>query len=201
MFQHNRLGSGLTFSETMSGPFTMGALDPSDGAKGSSRLVLHGHVTIADMAVFRDEPRPPATFAGELEVPGVRERIPFGNGVFRLFPASGPAPRTLMVYELGFDLDGERHHLVGYKNAGEAPSVTRLWRDTTTLHTRLHRGCHGRAEVVGAGVLRLSAAGLARLVASMRTPRSTSSADTVRALGGYATLFARSLTRTYVLKR
>lgn len=196
MLRQTSLPTGLEFQETMSGPFTMGGGSTEGSTEG--RLRLHATVTVADIAGFLGEPRPPATMRGELELPGTRERIPFTDGIFRLFPPSGPAPHTLMVYELGFDHDGERHHLMGFKNAGARPSVTRLWRDTTTLHTRIYRGSHSRGEVVGSGVLRLSALGLVRLALSMRTPRAASPGDAVRALGGYAWLFARTLARTYL---
>ncbi|PXY32587.1 hypothetical protein [Prauserella muralis] len=202
MLEQARSGTALTFRETMTGPFAMGAADPEDGARlgrdTGSTMTLRATVTVADTAALHTEPRPPARLDGTLALPGAGEPVAFEDGLFHLFPASGPSPHTLMVYELGFTHDGMRYHLTGHKAAGERPFVGRLWPDTTTLRVRLHRGEDAAGEVAGAGVLRLGAADLARLVASLRTPGADSLGDAVRARGGYAWLFARNLTGTYL---
>lgn len=205
--------SGMTFQETMSGPFAMGVTEPAEGARVGRRtdwrLVLDATVTIDDMTAFVAEPRPPARLAGELELPGVATRVPFRDGVFRLFPRPGPAGHTLMVYELGFERDGTRYHLAGSKTAGTRPNLTRVWSDTTTLDVRLHRspacgdvggdaGGDVGGDVVGAGVLRLTMTQLARLVVSVRTPHSASPVRTVGTVGRFAWLFARNLAGTYL---
>ncbi|ASR34439.1 hypothetical protein BAY61_04910 [Prauserella marina] len=202
MLRQERKETGLTFRELMSGPFTMGVTDPEEGAsigeRTEWRMVLRATVTIADAGAFLSDPRPPATLTGEVRLPGVRRHIPFDNGVFRLFPPAGRAYRTLMVYEFGFSDNGVRYHVAGYKATSENPMPAKLWADTTTLATRLYRGQDTSGEVVGAGVLRLSALELARLIASLRTPRARDVVDAAKAAGGYALLFTRSLADTYL---
>jgi hypothetical protein len=203
--------TALTFREVMSGPFAMGATTPEDGAHQGRltawQLVLHATVTVDDTEAFTTPPRRPARLAGEIELPGVRHRIPFTDGVFRLFPDMHDTVRSngervpLMEYELTFHHHGTPYHLTGRKSASSRPAPLAplwLWEDTTTLEVRLYRGDGPHGEVVGAGVLRLSAAQLARLVASVRTPWSGGLLDTGQALGSYALLFAQGLARTYL---
>ena len=202
MLRQARSRADMTFLETMAGPFAMGVTEPDEGARSGRnndwRLVLDAKVTIDDITAFTVEPRPPARLDGELDIPGLRDRIPFQDGVFRLFPSSDEAGRTLMIYELGFEHEGVRYHLAGRKSAGKRPNLIRLWSDTTTLDVRLHRGVDAGGDVVGAGVLRLSVAQLARMVVSVRTPGSGSPIGTARTVGGFAWLFLKNLAGSYL---
>jgi hypothetical protein len=201
MLQRIRTRADMTFRETMAGPFAMGVTEPDEGARAGRnndwRMALEVTVTIDDMTAFTAEPRPPARLDGELDVPGVRGRVPFQDGVFRLFPPSDGDGRTLMIYELGFEHEGTRYHLAGSKTAGVRPRLIRLWPDTTTLDVRLYRG----TDVVGAGVLRLTLMQLVRLVVSVRTPHSGSPVETVRTVGGFAWLFVKNLAGAYLSRR
>ncbi|MGW8376821.1 hypothetical protein [Streptomyces sp. ODS28] len=209
--------TALTFRERMAGPFAMGATTPEEGAsEGRStgwELVLHALVTVDDTHAFTTPPRRPARLSGEVELPGVRHRVPFTDGVFQLFPgqrvagnggldaADGDGGSPLMVYELTFHHRGSPYHLTGRKTASTRPAAIAplwVWEDTTTLAVRLHRGTGPDGEVVGAGVLRLTPAQVARLLASVRTPWSGGLLDTGQALGSYALLFAQGLARTYL---
>src|ERR1700741_154424 len=205
MLQRVRTRADMTFRETMSGPFAMGVTEPDEGASAGRnndwRLAFEATVTIDDMTAFTAEPRPPAGLDGELDVPGVRGRVPFQGGVFRLFPRSDGADRTLMIYELGFEHEGTRYHLAGSKTAGERPKLFRLWSDTTTLDVRLYQGTDAGGDVVGAGVLRLTLMQLVRLVVSVRTPHSGSPVETAPTLGGVAWLFVKNLAGAYLSRR
>lgn len=194
---------GMTFQETMSGPFAMGVSDPDEGARVGERtdwrLTINVTVTIDDMAAFVTEPRPPAKLAGDVELPGVREPIPFQNGTFQLFPPWKASRQTLMFYEIPFQYEGTSYHLTGSKTADEQPSLTRLWSDTTTLKVCLHRNAHySNGDIAGAGVLRLTPVRLARCLASIRTSRTESPVEAARTVGGYAWLMARTLAGAYL---
>jgi hypothetical protein len=201
--------TALTFREKMPGNFAMGATTPEEGAREGRltdwRFVLHATVTVEDIRDFSTSPGRPARLTGEVELPGVRHRIPFTEGVFRLFPLRYE-PRyegdgsPLMAYEITFHRQGTPYHLAGRKSVPPRPVALAplgLWADTTTLATRLYRGTGPDGEVVGAGVLRLGTGGLLRLLASVRTPWAAGPADSGQALGSYAWLFTRGLARTY----
>ncbi|MGP4050461.1 hypothetical protein [Streptomyces sp. 2A115] len=200
--------TSLTFREKMSGPFAMGATSPQDGARRGRltdwRFVLHALVTVDDTRAFTTEPRRPGRLTGEVELPGVKNRIPFTDGVFHLFPdPRGDAAEgsLLMEYELTFHHRGTPYHLTGRKSSPPRPAAVAplwLWPDTTTMAVRLRRGNGGDGEIVGAGILRLGAGDLARLLASVRTPRADGLLDSGQALGAYARLFAGGLAQTYL---
>lgn len=193
---------GLTFRERMSGPFAMGVSDPYEGASRGRRtqwsMTLHATVTIPDVAEFVAQPSPAAALSGELELPGVREPVPFDDGTFRLFPREDTA---LMRYELAVkNVAGEDGPLLvsGTKCWLDRPLAYRVWSDTTTLEVRLHRGTDTTGEIVGAGVLRIRLGDFAQVLASLRAPRARTPVQAAHAVGSYAWLFARNLRREYL---
>ncbi|AQZ65301.1 hypothetical protein BKM31_31080 [[Actinomadura] parvosata subsp. kistnae] len=192
---------GLTFREKMSGYFAMGVADPGEGARVGRRtrwrLTLRATVTIDDMRAFVADPLHPGTLRGEIELPGVAQRIPFHDGIFQLFAPSGEPDLTLLVYEAPFSYDGQAYYLAGRKNVRDDLGLD-LWPDTTTLEVRLHRGPDARGEVVGAGVLRLGVAELAALLVSMRARNVASPVEAARVFGAFGLLFARSLRASYL---
>lgn len=198
--------SRMTFRETMSGPFAMGVTDPEEGARIGRdtgwRLTIDVTVTIDDMAAFVTEPRPPARLAGDLQLPGVRDRIPFEDGTFQLFPPQDGSGRTLMTYRIGFQRQEKyptHYELYGSKVAGKEPSLLKLWADTTTLHVVLARNPkYAGGHIAGAGVLRLTPMSLARCLASIRTSHPDSPVEAARTVGNYAWLMTRSLADTYL---
>ncbi|MFC5995710.1 hypothetical protein ACFQE5_15975 [Pseudonocardia hispaniensis] len=195
--------AGLTFREQMTGPFAMGVTDPHEGARIGRRtgwrLTLHATVTIGDMAAFVAAPQHPGTLAGEIEFPGIVERLPFRDGVFQLFAPSKDPDLTLFRYEAPVVLNERPHYLAGRKNVRDDPGFD-LWPDTTTLDVRLHDGPDAGGEVVGAGILRLGVTDLVRLLLSMRVLHPASPAQAAGALAAFAGLFARNLVESYVLR-
>ncbi|MGH3433776.1 MAG: hypothetical protein ACRDQB_13165 [Thermocrispum sp.] len=192
----------MTFAERMSGPFVMGVTDPYEGARQGRRtrwsMTLHARVTIPDIAAFVAERNPVAALSGELELPGVRDRVAFDGGAFRLFPADDDA---LMRYEVAFDGVGEEDGpllLAGRKCWQNRPMAHRMWFDTTTLEVRLHRGADATADVAGAGVLRIGASDFARVLTSVRVPQARTAAQAGQAVGAYAWLLARKLGQAYL---
>jgi len=192
---------GMRFRERMSGPFSWGHSDPMIGARVGGRtgwhLVLHGTVTIDDVDAFTSAPVHDGRLSGEVELPGIARRIPFTDGVFRLFVPSGRDGGSRMVYEAPLRHAGEDYYLAGHKNVHDDFGID-VWADTTTLEVRLHRGTDASGPVVGSGVLRLGVPELAALLASVRTHNAGSPLQAARALGAFAGMFARELTEAYL---
>ncbi|MFC5828142.1 hypothetical protein [Nonomuraea insulae] len=195
------MAAGLSFREKMSGYFAMGYTDPYEGARVGRRtdwkLTLRATVTVSDIGKFTADPLHPGTLRGEIELPGVGRRIPFHDGVFRLFAPSGTPGLTLLVYEAPFSYDGRRYYLAGRKNVRDDLGLD-LWPDTTTLEVRLHRGPDAEGEVVGAGVLRLGVGDLAALLVSMRAGDAATPVEAARGYARFGLLFARSLRDSYL---
>ncbi|MGJ6967545.1 hypothetical protein ACSDR0_37065 [Streptosporangium sp. G11] len=194
-------GAGLTFHEKMSGYFAMGYTDPRVGAhvgrRTRWRLTLRATVTIADIDAFVADPLHHGTLRGEVELPGVEHRVPFHDGVFRLFAPSGRSGLTLLMYEAPFSYGGQAYYLAGRKNVRDDLGLD-LWHDTTTLDVRLHRGPDADGEVAGAGVLRLGGADLVALLLSTRATNVASPVEAARVLGTFGLLFARGLRDSYL---
>jgi cholesterol oxidase len=190
---------GITFSETMKGPFTEGEADPVSGAESASRshLAMHATVTIRDLDRFIADPDHSGEISGSIDYEPLAMGIPTGQGVFRLF-APGNAPRTrYMVYELPFTHAGHDYYLAGRKEVRDDPGFD-LWSDTTTLYTRLHRGTDTNAPVIGAGVLSLSAAEFAKVMASVRALDAASPTEAAALIARFGRFFAGQLWTTYV---
>ena len=95
------------------------------------------------------------------------------------------------------------YYLAGRKEVRTTSSGTDLWNDTTTLLTRSStRAATPTAPVVGAGVLRLGVADLAKLTSTIRvTERGEGIGDHARALATFGGFFMGSLWDTYGPKR
>jgi len=189
----------------MSGPFAFGRANPADGAELGRqtgwRLSLHGTVTIDDVASFVADPLHRGRLSGEVELPGLANRIPFRDGVFNLFAPSDQPDLTLLVYEAPLRLasNGTDHYLAGRKNVRDDLGLD-LWPDTTTLDVRLHQGRNATGPIVGSGVLHLTVVELLRLVASARTLHAGTPLRSAIAVASFGRLFLQNLAASYLLR-
>lgn len=187
---------GLSFRETMSGPFSLGAQDPQAGADaGGPTLAMHATVFIQDLDRFLSDP----THLGGLS--GTIDYAPFGapleahHGVFRLFSPTEEPNTQYMVYELAFEKDGEPYYLAGHKVVRQDPGFD-MWRDTTTLFTKLHKGADAQGEVVGAGILSLGITDLIKLLGTVEVPNA-GPAQRMETLAKFGKFFMGELWSTY----
>ncbi len=159
----------LHFTETMKGHVTAGESDPRRGQNGSGRQKLAFKLTIGteDLDAFIRLPEHQGTAVGSVTSDVFGGGRPVEQGVFNLFVFDGDPRRKQMRYRLFFkDATGQPFTLAGVKevNDDRGPDV---WKDTTTLFTRLYHG-HVSAEqessasLWGAGVLTLNEWDLAR---------------------------------------
>lgn len=199
---HAAAPRGLSFDETMAGPFAMGLTDPEAAARAGRRTgwrcALHASVTIPDVDAFAQDPTHPGVLRGEFELPGCRSRIPFTGGTFQLFSPSPNPGESLMRYEAGFTHGGRRYYFAGRKEVHSDLLGLDLWPDTTTLYARLHGGGGTDAPVLGAGILRLGVADLGRLLASSRAVHAAGPVDAAAAYLRFGRVFAAGLADAYV---
>lgn len=191
---------GITFRETMQGPFALGPTDPEagrdTGRRDGSALALHARIHIPDLERFEADPQHAGHIEGEIDFTPFGTAIPATAGRFHLFSPTGEPRLKRMVYEVGFRHEGEAYYLAGHKDVRDDPGFD-LWADTTTLYTRLHRGSDTSGPVVGAGVLSLGLAELARLVSTMRATDAGSAGERVRAVATFGRFFLGELWETY----
>jgi cholesterol oxidase len=192
--------AGLTFAEAMSGTFALGATDPKDLDRPTvtlrAELAIHVTVHIDDMARFVADATHPGRLTGHVSSPLFGGDVPATHGVFNLFSPTDDPTRTHMVYELGFRHEGKAYYLAGHKEVRDDAGFD-LWADTTTLFTTLHEGDDATGPIVGAGVLRLGASELMKLVRSMHATNTSSLAESARVIEQFGTFFMRSLWASY----
>jgi hypothetical protein len=177
------MSAGITFNETMSGPFALGLTEPEAAARADSRLAMHATVEIDDIDHFVSDPRHLGRLSGTVAFAPLGANLRADTGVFNLFSSTDNPKLKLMIYELGFEHEGQHYYLAGRKHVRDEPGFD-IWKDTTTLFTRLHKGPDTSGEVVGAGVLALGVADLARLVSTMRVVGDAHEAPRVLATFG-----------------
>jgi hypothetical protein len=196
---------GITFRETMTGNFALGETDPkageAAGKKTRTTLAMHAAVEIHDLDRFVADATHTGGITGHIDFAPLGTQIPAERGVFRLFSPTDSKGLRLMIYELGFQHEGQRYYLAGQKEVQNDRAGTDLWNDTTTLFTRLHKGADASAPVVGAGVLRLGIPDLARLVSTVHVTNADKPGDQARAVATFGSFFMGSLWDTYGPKR
>jgi hypothetical protein len=192
---------GVAFREVMAGWFAIGARDTHEGAQrgraDGTRLAMRVAIHIPDVPSFIRDPEHRAELGGTVAHASLGGTVASTAGVFRLFspPPAAPhdtGPGVRMVYELGLMHDGAPHWLTGYKTVtGRAP--WRLWPETTTLFTTLHRGGDASGPVVGAGILQLGPLDFGAMLTTMR-PAGGGGIGTIAHFGAF---FAGQLVRRY----
>ena len=178
---------GITFDETMEGWFALGADAPEAGAiigeHAGTRLTMRATVVGDDLDRFIAVREHPGALSGAVDFQPLGIGLLAPLGVFQLFsPGPGEDARR-MVYELAFRVGERSYYLAGEKRVRHDTALD-LWKDTTTLFTRLHEGESAAGPVIGAGVLTL---GVPQLLALVSTLRATSggNAATVAAFGRF----------------
>jgi predicted acylesterase/phospholipase RssA len=191
---------GVMFRETLSGPFALGATDPAEGAaRGEAEgttLELRANVDVDDVERFVDDPEHAASLTGDVSFPAFGDRVPCIGGSFNLFaPAEEPDAKEV-VYELGFEHEGQTYLVAGRAHVRDDPGAD-LWADTTTIAVTLHEGGEAAGPIAGAGVLRLDAGDVAALASSMHATNVDSVAERAGTLARFGKWYLGQLWDTY----
>ena len=195
--------AGLVFSETMRGPFALGETDPVRGAaarRTRTPLTMRVTITIADVAAFARDGSHTAQLGGVVTWAPLGQPLRAEHGVLRLFAPNDAGTSRMMYYGLRFTHGGRAHYLVGVKHVlGFA--ISRMWRETTTLFTRLHDGADESAPVIGAGILRLGPLDLLRTLPTMRPTPPAGAWRGAASLARFGEFFVGQLWDSYVVHR
>jgi cholesterol oxidase len=200
--------TSVRFTEEMLGHVTFGESDFARGAQtgrdGSEFLKFHLTIEVADMERFSTDPMRQAGAVGYLQCDALGGRLPVEKGVFNLFVDSGPGIKR-MLYRLWFR-DGAGHPLTmtGYKLV-ENDAGFDLWKDTTTLFTKVLQGHveesgDSSAELIASGILRIRVQDFAK---QMTTFRAGGSGGIGAKLGGlikFGVIFVGQLAEVYLRK-
>jgi hypothetical protein len=201
------LPASVRFTEDMLGHVTFGEEDFARGAAagrdGAVPLMFRLTIVVDDIERFKADPRLAAGAIGYVESDGLGGRLPVEHGEFNLFVDTEPGVKR-MLYRLFFR-DGAGHPLTltGFKLVKDDAGFD-VWKDTTTLFTRVLRG-HVReadeagAELVASGVLRIRMRDFARQLTTFRAGGPGLGAK-LGALVKFGVIFLGQLAEAYLRK-
>ena len=196
--------TSVRFTEEMKGHVSFGEPDYERGARegreAGTRLMFRLTIEVEDLDRFAADARRTAGVGGWVGCEALGGRLPVEGGAFNLLVDEAGTGRKRMLYRLFFR-DGVGHPLTlaGTKVVGAGPG-TRVWRDTTTLYTRVSRGHVEEgdepAETVASGILRLGLPGFLRQLTTFRATGGSSAAR-ASAVGRFDALFLGGLWQVY----
>jgi cholesterol oxidase len=190
--------NSVRFTEEMLGHVTFGEEDFLRGAvaerEGAGALKFHLTIVVDDIERFGSDPQRSASAHGYIVSDALGGKLPVEHGAFNLFVDTAPGVKR-MLYRLFFR-DGAGHPLTlsGYKLIEDNAGFD-VWKDTTTLFTRVLRGHvedDAGAEVVASGVLRIRVRDFARQLTTFR--------GTLKALLKFNLIFLGQLAEAYLRK-
>ncbi len=191
---------GVSFNETMKGGFALGETDPKKGeAKGDAagtKLAIHCDIDIADSYGFIADPQHYAPMRGHVDFPPFGINIPAPSGLFNLFSPGDNPRHKQMIYELGFEHDGQQYYVAGKKEVRDDRGID-MWNDITTCFTRLHEGTDKSAPVVGAGVIYIKKEQLLNLIPTIRATNTNSKQESLKVLADFGKFFMGSIWDTH----
>jgi predicted acylesterase/phospholipase RssA len=194
----------ISFTETMAGSVVLGATDfdaTANGGGSAKPLSVTLTITADDLERFMFSPAHEARVEGHVQCEDLGGRLPVERGTFNLFVDDGDPAHKRMRYRLHFR-DGVGHPLTlaGHKVI-ETETGRGLWRDTTTLYTRVLKGHvdaggDDAAEPVASGIIRITPLLFARQLTTFRAS-GPSAAASMAGLMRFGTLFAGGLWDVY----
>jgi len=191
---------GVCFRETMTGGFALGETDPRTGEKkgdaAGTKLAIHCEIDIPDAYDFMTDPQHYAAIHGSVDFPPFGMSIPASSGIFNLFSPSRNPKLKYMVYELGFEHEGQQYYLAGKKEVHDDPGFD-TWTDITTCFMRLHKSTDQSGPVVGAGVIYIGRTQLIGLIPTIRATNTSSKAESLKVLADFGRFFMGEVWDTY----
>jgi len=200
----------LEFTEEMKGYVTPGESDYDrgfqTGREQGNFLMFHLTIKIDDVNRFVANPRHEATAEGYAQCEALGGTLPVERGVFNLFVDEADPARKRMLYRLFLRgaptpcAKDEPLTLTGFKEIKDDPGFD-IWRDATTLFTRILRGHVGaaeeaRAEAVASGIIQIHPLDFLKQMTTFEVDGPTT-VDRAAAFAKFGKLFLGSLWDVY----
>jgi cholesterol oxidase len=199
--------SSVRFTEEMLGHVTFGETDFARGAQpdrdGSSAFKFHLTIDVEDIESFSNDPLRPATAVGYVVGDAFGGKLPVEQGWFNLFVDVEPGVKH-MLYRLWFrDGVGNPLTMTGFKLVKDDAGFD-VWKDTTTLFTRILQGHvpegeDGTAVILASGTIIIRARDFAKQLTTFRAGGPTLVAK-LGALAKFGLIFAQQLAEAYLRK-
>jgi hypothetical protein len=199
--------SSVRFTEEMLGHVTFGETDFARGAQpdrdGSGAFKFHLTIEVEDIESFGNDPLRPATAVGYVVCDALGGKLGVEQGWFNLFVDIGPGVKH-MLYRLWFrDGVGNPLTMTGFKLVKDDAGFD-VWKDTTTLFTRVLQGHvaegdDGAAVVLASGTIIIRARDFAKQLTTFRAGGPSVGAK-LGALVKFGFIFAQQLAEAYLRK-
>ncbi|HWK25210.1 MAG TPA: hypothetical protein VNS09_01525 [Solirubrobacter sp.] len=201
------MSSSVRFTEEMLGHVTFGEADFARGAQperdGSAAFKFHLTIEVEDIESFGTDARRPATATGWVECDGLGGKLEVERGWFNLFVDVEPGVKH-MLYRLWFR-DGVGHPLTmtGHKLVADDAGFD-VWKDTTTLFTRVLQGHveerdDDGATMIASGIIVIRARDFAKQLTTFRAG-GPSLGSQLGALAKFGVIFVQQLAEIYLHK-
>ncbi len=197
----------VRFTEEMLGHVTFGESDFARGAQpnrdGSGAFMFHLTIEVQDIESFSHDPLRPATAVGYVKSDALGGKLEVEQGWFNLFVDVEPGTKH-MLYRLWFrDSVGHPLTMTGFKVVKNDAGFD-IWKDTTTLFTRVLRGHvpegdDETADLVASGIIRIRAQDFAKQLTTFRSS-GPGVGKQAAALGKFGTIFMQQLAQAYLRK-
>jgi len=195
----------LEFTEEMKGYVALGESDYDrgfqTGREQGNFLMFHLTIKIDDVNRFVANLRHEATAEGYAQCEALGGTLPVERGVFNLFVDETDPARKRMLYRLFLrGAAGEPLTLTGFKEIKDDPGFD-IWRDATTLFTRILRGHVGgaeetQAEAVASGIIQIHPLDFLKQMTTFEVDGPTT-VDKAAAFAKFGKLFLGSLWDVY----
>jgi cholesterol oxidase len=199
--------SSVRFTEEMLGHVTFGESDFARGAQpdrdGAGAFKFHLTIEVQDIASFGNDPLRPATAVGYVVCDALGGKLPVEQGWFNLFVDVEPGVKH-MLYRLWFrDGVGNPLTMTGFKLVKDDAGFD-VWKDTTTLFTRVLQGHvpdgdDDTAVVLASGTIIIRARDFAKQLTTFRAGGPTVGAK-LGALVKFGVIFMQQLAEAYLRK-
>ena len=199
--------SSVRFTEEMLGHVTFGEIDFARGAQpdrdGSSAFKFHLTIEVEDIESFGNDPLRPATATGYVVGDAFGGKLAVEQGWFNLFVDVEPGVKH-MLYRLWFrDGVGNPLTMTGFKLVKDDAGFD-VWKDTTTLFTRVlqghvEEGVDDAATVIASGIIIIRARDFAKQLTTFRAGGPSIGAQ-LSGLVKFGVIFVQQLAEAYLRK-
>jgi cholesterol oxidase len=197
----------VRFTEEMLGHVTFGESDFARGAQpdrdGSGPFMFHLTIEVGDIERFSRDPLRPATAVGYVKSDALGGKLGVEQGWFNLLVDVEPGVKH-MLYRLWFrDSVGHPLTMTGFKVVKNDAGFD-VWKDTTTLFTRVLRGHVPKgeddtADLVASGIIKIRMRDFAKQLTTFRSSAPGLGAK-LRALAKFGVIFVQQLAEAYLRK-
>jgi len=165
---------GIVFEETLSGWTAVGETDFMEGKlKGqreNSQLRFDSRVKIPNFQQFLSDPNHLAHLEGTVTFSPFQGSFPMREGLFSLFSTDPKTGFIRMTYAFRFTALGKNYYVLGIKNIKHHSGRVDVFKDMTTLYTKIYEGEDDTGLIVAAGIIYFKLFNFVPLMIHMKVP-------------------------------